>query len=168
MSGFSRLTLYYIYLRKENEIVEKWSLLALLGTGLMSLSVSHASDQVAYPTGYQDWSHIKSMVIKPGHPLANPFQGIHHVYANAKAKRGLKSGHYEDGAIFVFDLLQYIEADKTLQESDRKLVGVMKMDKRQFAKTGGWGLKALRVTVKQNVWSVMAGSLALLVIYRKR
>lgn len=121
--------------------LKKWSLLALLGTGLMSLSVSHASDQVGYPTGYQDWSHIKSMVIKPGHPLANPFQGIHHVYANAKAKRGLKSGHYEDGAMFVFDLLQYIEADKTLQESDRKLVGVMKMDKRQFAKTGGWGFE---------------------------
>ena len=96
---------------------------------------------VAYPEGYRNWRHDKSMLIQPGHALADPFQGIHHIYANNKAAEGLKNGKYEDGAIFVFDLLNYVEKDKTIQEGERKLVGIMQKDSTKYAATGGWGFE---------------------------
>ena len=94
---------------------------------------------VPYPDGYRNWSHVKSMIILPGHPLAETDQGIHHIYANKKALQGLKSGYYPDGALLVYDLLSYVEKDKTIQEGIRKLVGVMYKDSETFAETGGWG-----------------------------
>jgi len=103
---------------------------------------SIAADPVPYPAGYRDWTHAKSMVIQPGHPLENPFQGIHHVYVNDAAKRGLQSGRYADGAVFVFDLLDYVEGGKALQEGKRKLIGVMQRDSERYAATGGWGFEA--------------------------
>jgi Cytochrome P460 len=105
-------------------------------------SVCHAeNDAVPFPEGYRNWLHAKSMLIQPGHPLENPFQGIHHIYANGKAASGLKSGNYSDGSILVFDLLKYEEKDKTIQEGERKLVGVMQKDSVKYATTGGWGFE---------------------------
>lgn len=101
-----------------------------------------AGDQVPYPDGYRDWTHAKSMVIQPGHPLQNPFQGIHHIYVNDAAKKGLNSGRYADGAVFVFDLLNYDDNDQALQEGSRKLIGVMHKDHKAYANTGGWGFEA--------------------------
>lgn len=119
-----------------------WSLVFLLaGTGGFSLTAWAQPGQVEYPKGYRQWTHLKSMVIQKGHPLANPFQGIHHVYANPKAEKGLKSGKYSDGSIFAFDLLQAQDAGSALAEGPRKLLGVMKKDKKQFAATGGWGFE---------------------------
>lgn len=111
-------------------------LLGLAGTG-----VGSEPPKVAYPEGYRAWQHVKSMVIMPGHPLENPFQGIHHVYGNAKAIRGLRDGQYEDGAVLVFDLLEYSDAGDSLQESGRKLVGVMERDAKRYTATGGWGFE---------------------------
>lgn len=94
---------------------------------------------VDYPSGYRSWQHVKSMIILPGHPLEDPFGGIHHVYANTKAMSGLTGGEYEDGAIFVFDLLNYNDRDKTIVETDRKRIDVMQYDDERFSATGGWG-----------------------------
>ena len=94
---------------------------------------------VDYPTDYRSWQHVKSMIIQPGHPLADPFGGIHHVYANSKAISGLSSGQYEDGAFFVFDLLAYDDSNETIVETDRKRLGVMQYDSERFSETGGWG-----------------------------
>ncbi len=99
------------------------------------------NNNVAFPEGYRNWLHAKSMLIQPGHALENPFQGIHHVYANGKAANGLKSGNYADGSVLVFDLLKYEEKDKTIQEGERKLVGVMYKDSVKYASTGGWGFE---------------------------
>ena len=55
-----------------------------------------------YPVGYRDWTHVKSMVINPGHPLFDAFGGIHHLYANKKALAGYKSGKFPDGSVIVF------------------------------------------------------------------
>ena len=105
-------------------------------------TASHAEgNAVAFPEGYRNWLHAKSMLIQPGHPLENPFQGIHHVYANGKAEKGLKTGAYADGSVLVFDLLTYVEKDKTIQEGDRKLVGVMHKESAKYAATGGWGFE---------------------------
>src|SRR3989337_1249258 len=62
---------------------------------------------VKYPKDYRNWTHIKSMVIQQGHSLYESFGGIHHIYANEKALKAMKSGKlYPDGAVLVFDLLE--------------------------------------------------------------
>jgi hypothetical protein len=98
--------------------------------------------QAAYPEGYRSWTHVKSMVIQPGHPLEDPFAGIHHVYANPVAADGLRSGQWRDGAVLVFDLLDATSADHAITEGKRKLLGVMERDQNRFAATGGWGFEA--------------------------
>ena len=114
----------------------------LAGLLLFVATDNHAEgDGVAFPEGYRNWLHAKSMLIQPGHPLENPFQGIHHVYANDKAAKGLKTGTYADGSVLVFDLFNYVEKDKTIQEGDRKLVGVMQKNSAKYAATGGWGFE---------------------------
>ena len=97
------------------------------------------SAKVDFPTGYRSWQHVKSMIIQPGHPLEDPFGGIHHIYANSKAMSGLTGGQYEDGAYFVFDLLNYDDSNKTIVETDRKRRDVMQYDTQKFSETGGWG-----------------------------
>jgi hypothetical protein len=117
---------------------------SIVVAGLLSVIAvtSHAEkDGVHFPEGYRNWLHAKSMLIQPGHALENPFQGIHHIYANGRAAEGLKTGNYSDGAVLVFDLLKYEEKDKTIQEGERKLVGVMHKDSVKYAATGGWGFE---------------------------
>jgi len=100
----------------------------------------HAAD-VPYPAGYRAWTHVKSMVIEPGHPLHASFGGIHHLYANAKAMEGYRSGQFRDGSIIIFDLLEANAADNAVTEGKRKVVGVMHRDARKYAATGGWGFE---------------------------
>ncbi len=100
-----------------------------------------AQNAVPYPEGYRAWAHVKSMVILPGHPLENPFAGIHHVYANDKARQGLATGSYADGAVLVFDLLEGGVKDNAVAEGPRKLVGVMERNAKAYAATGGWGFE---------------------------
>ena len=99
-------------------------------------------DVVSYPEGYRDWTHAKSMVIHPGHSLEDPFAGIHHIYANEKAIKGMTDGRYGNGAVFVFDLLKYDDAGNALTESTRKFIGVMEFNEQAFEATGGWGFEA--------------------------
>ena len=99
-------------------------------------------DVVSYPEGYRDWTHVKSMVIQPGHSLEDPFAGIHHIYANEKAAKGMANGRYESGAVLVFDLLNYDDVGNALTESNRKFIGVMEYSKQAFDATGGWGFEA--------------------------
>lgn len=116
--------------------------LALLGSFALALpSRPSAEEPVSYPDGYRAWRHVKSMVILPGHALADPFAGIHHVYANQRALEGLDSGAYEDGAVFVFDLLEAQPAENAIAEGPRKLIGVMQRDAKRYAATGGWGFE---------------------------
>jgi len=96
---------------------------------------------VAYPEGYRNWYHVKSMVLQPGHPLYEGFGGIHHVYANAKAKRGLETGTYPDGAVFVFDLFEAPSENGAITEGNRKVLAVMERHSTRFATTGGWGFE---------------------------
>ena len=79
------------------------------------------------------------MIIQPGHPLEDSFGGMHHIYANSEAMNGLTDGSYEAGAVFVFDLLDYIESENVIVEADRKRIDVMQYDSKRFSETGGWG-----------------------------
>ena len=114
----------------------------ILASFLVLSGCAHANEpKVDFPKGYKQWPHIKSMVIKPGHPLENPFQGLHHVYGNSKALIGFEEGVFPDGSILVFDLVQDKSGGKTIQEGQRKLVGVMQRDEKAFTNTGGWGFE---------------------------
>lgn len=115
----------------------------IAGLMLVSAHTSFAEGMnTPFPEGYRNWLHVKSMLIKPGHPLENPFQGIHHIYANSKAVEGLKTGNYADDAVLVFDLLEYSETDSDITEGERKLIGVMHKNASRYAETGGWGFEA--------------------------
>ena len=106
---------------------------------------------VAYPEGYRDWTHVKSMVIQAGHPLHASFGGIHHLYANRKAVSGYRSGRFPDGAVIVFDLLEADSAGNALTEGPRKVVGVMQRDAKRYAATGGWGFEGFRADTRDRV-----------------
>ncbi len=99
------------------------------------------SKSVPYPEGYRAWRHVKSMVIGEGHALFGSFGGIHHLYANAAAMKGYKSGVFADGSVIVFDLLAANTADGATTEGARKVVGVMHRDAKRYAATGGWGFE---------------------------
>jgi len=118
------------------------NLAALTGL-ILALSNSSFAEGIdaPYPEGYRNWFHVKTMLIEPGHQLENPFQGIHHVYANPNAVEGLNTGVYPDGSVLVFDLLEYSEKDLTIQEGDRKLVGIMHKNSNMYSSTGGWGFE---------------------------
>jgi hypothetical protein len=104
-----------------------------------TLAATHP--EVPYPTNYRDWTHVKSMVIEPGHALHATFGGIHHLYANDQAMLGYRNGKFPDGAVIVFDLLEANAKDNTVTEGARKVVGVMHRDAKKFAATGGWGFE---------------------------
>ena len=118
-------------------------MLSIITALMLSLSNSGFAEGIdaPYPEGYRSWFHVKTMLIEPGHQLENPFQGLHHVYANPKAVQGLNTGTYANGAIFAFDLLKYAEKDLTIQEGDRKLLGIMHKDSNKYSSTGGWGFE---------------------------
>jgi hypothetical protein len=115
----------------------------LLAAACLALP-AHAADPVPYPEGYRAWTHVKSMLINPGHPLYDAFGGIHHLYANKAALAGYRKGAFADGSVIVFDLLEAKSADHAVQEGARKVVGVMRKDAKRYAATGGWGFEGFK------------------------
>jgi hypothetical protein len=113
----------------------------ILSSSLLVAASTYAGDNVDYPDGYRSWTHIKTMALHEGHPLENPFLGIHHIYGNEQGVSGSKTGQYDDGAVLVFDLLEYTTQDNASIEGDRILVGVMVKDSDKYSSTGGWGFE---------------------------
>lgn len=120
------------------------SIYPVIAAALLAAAGPAAADEVPYPAGYRNWHHVKSMVIKPGHPLYESFGGIHHIYANDKAVKGYGAGRFPDGAVIVFDLLQATDADNAVTEGPRKVVGVMHKDAKRYPRTGGWGFEGFK------------------------
>lgn len=116
-------------------------------TLLFALSLTTATTALAggmdvdYPHGYRHWTHVKSMILEPGHPLYASFGGLHHIYANERAMQGYRSGKFPNGAVIVFDLLEVDKAGNAISEGSRKIIGVMQCDARRFKDTGGWGFE---------------------------
>jgi hypothetical protein len=96
---------------------------------------------IAYPKGYRDYTHVKSMVIQQGHPLFEAFGGIHHIYANPSAVTGYRTGTFPDGSVIVFDLLEAPSEKGGITEGPRKVLAVMVKDRAAFGETGGWGFE---------------------------
>ena len=107
-------------------------------------ALSTDAPPVPYPKGYRQWTHVKSMVIQPGHALYDSFGGIHYLYANKLAEKGYARGKFPDGAVIAFDLLTATSADNTVQEGSRKVLGVMVKNSRRYKDTGGWGFEGFK------------------------
>lgn len=120
---------------------------------IISLAAKQDTSSVPYPENYRAWTHIKTLVILPGHPLFSSFGGIHHIYANDKALKALKSNSktFPDGSIFVFDLMEAPQKDNTISEGERKVLAVMIKNSKMFPKTGGWGFEAFKGNSKDRV-----------------
>jgi hypothetical protein len=116
-----------------------WLLAGALGIGAGPLA---AENPIDYPQGYRSWAHVKTLTLHSGHVLANPFEGIHHVYANPPAVTGIQGGEFADGAVLVFDLLEAVTEGEATAEGKRKLLAVMVKDRARYPKTGGWGFEA--------------------------
>ena len=89
-------------------------------------------------TGYRGWLHVKSAILTPSHPAAPSEGGIHHIYANAQAAAGYRSGQFPDGAVIVYELLETREKDGVVSEGPRRRLHVMTKQSSGNAATGGW------------------------------
>lgn len=99
-----------------------------------------------FPSGYREWTHVKSMVIHSDkHPLFTAFGGIHHVYVNKTGLAAAKAGStYPEGSVLVFDLVHNDDADGAYVEGTRKVVAVMQKNAQKYKATGGWGFQAFK------------------------
>lgn len=99
---------------------------------------------LAFPHGYREWTHVKTMQLKLGHVLYQEFGGIHHIYANKKAMEGYQRGKFPNGATIAFDLLESKDELTATSEGARKFIGVMHKDARRYPATGGWAFEAFK------------------------
>ncbi len=128
------------------------TLAAALALIALSRPCSGEEAVLSLPSGYRSWTHVKSMVILPGHPLYGAFGGMHHVYVNDVGLPASKSGGpYPDGAILVFDLFESPAKDNAHVAGDRKITAVMVKDSRRFRATGGWGFGGFKPNNPANV-----------------
>lgn len=116
----------------------------LTGTAFLLLGAADNYTPVPYPDGWRNWHHVKSMVIQEGHPLFGAFGGIHHLYANARAMQGYRTGEWPDGAIIAFDLHEAVNTGNAITAGARKVLGVMHRDQETYAETGGWGFEGFK------------------------
>ncbi len=127
--------------------MKKLALALLLSLG--TAPAWSAEAQVAYPDGFRNWNHVKSMVLNKGHPLYAAVGGMHHLYANPKAMKGYKAGNkFADGSVIVFDLFEAVDKDNAVSEGGRKAVLVMRRDGRKFKDTDGWGYQVFDAKAK--------------------
>ena len=114
--------------------------LAALGSAASAVAQDAEMAKVDYPTGYRDWTHVKSIGDSTRTQLYKSFGGIHHIYANQSALEGYRTGSFADGSVIIFDLLEATAADNAITEGKRKVLGVMQKDGKRFAGTGARAL----------------------------
>jgi len=107
--------------------------------------------RIPFPSGYRDWTHVKSGLIEdPAHPAFARYGGLHHIYANPKAMTGYRTGKFPDGAILVYDLHTLVPLpDGSIDQGERRHLDVMVKDSVRFAETHGWGYEEFTANAPQ-------------------
>lgn len=143
-------------IHKKNErpiSLAKWRsviFLALAVTGVLAWSLSswaQSNDAIPYPTGYRQWTHVKSTIIGPKSPAYEKIGGIQHIYANEKGMEGYRTGRFPEGSILVYDFLKTEDdaySEGRTNEGSRRFTSVMVKDSKRYAATGGWGFEEFR------------------------
>jgi hypothetical protein len=121
----------------------------MLAASLFLAAAPAISADVTFPEKFRDGRHVKSMVIKPGHPLHAAVGGIHHIYGNAKAMAGYRSGKFADGAVITFDLFDAVGKDNAISEGAHKAVIVMAKNAKKYGATDGWGYQVFDPKTKK-------------------
>lgn len=141
----------------KKQIILSFGLFAAIVVGTAVL-FGFGNDEVKYPEGYRNWTHVKTLILEKGHPLYDAFGGIHHIYANKTALEGYKAGNkFKDGSVIVFDLLETVSADNAIAEGNRKVVGVMEKNSKKYKDTGGWGFEGFKADTRERVVKNMYG-----------
>jgi hypothetical protein len=122
---------------------------ATVAAAALLSALPSSAGEVAFPTGYRQWDHVKSMVINKGHPLYDAVGGIHHIYANPTALKGYRSGRFADGSVIVFDLFEAVDKDNAVSEGARKAVVVMSRNAKAHRATAGWGYQVFDPKTRQ-------------------
>jgi cytochrome P460 len=124
--------------------------LALAVTCIVTCSLSswaQSNDAISYPTGYRQWTHVKSTIIGPKSRAYEQIGGIQHIYANEKAMEGYRTGRFPEGSILVYDFLKTEDdaySEGRTNEGARRFTSVMVKDGKRYAATGGWGFEEFR------------------------
>lgn len=106
---------------------------------------AQSGDEVSYPKGWRDWTHIKSNLIGPKHSAYKAIGGFQHIYANEKGMEGYRTGNFPEGSILIYDFLEGIEdSSGATKEGPRRFTSVMVRDSKRYASTGGWGFEEFR------------------------
>jgi hypothetical protein len=129
---------------KNNSVVQVTIRLFCIAIVTIILTTSFRSEpptepNVAFPTGYRNWTHIKTGYIGPQSPMFRLAGGYHHIYANEKALFGYETGNFPEGSILVFDVIDGTEENGNIKQGKRKHIDVMVKDGSKYATTGGWG-----------------------------
>lgn len=111
----------------------------LLALGVLSLTTLHSDEGVQYPESFRRWVHVGTGVILPGaNPQMKSEEGMHHVFANAKAADAYATGEFPDGSVIVYELREAQQKNGVIFEGDRRRVDVMIKDASVYKNTGGW------------------------------
>ena len=65
----------------------------------------------------------------------------HHIYANALAMEGYRTGKFPQGSVLVADFLEMIDNKTGIEEGKRRSIDVMIRDTLLYKSTGGWGFE---------------------------
>ena len=126
------------------QISKRIAVITLVAIGCLTLGVkqwAQSDSQIAYPSNYRNWVHVRSALVDPNSPKAGRYGGLHHIYANEKALEGYRTGVFPDGSVIVFDLLETKENAGTTVEGPRKFIDVMSKESKRYPDTGGWGFE---------------------------
>jgi hypothetical protein len=119
--------------------------LVAVGTILASFryseGVAEESPTIAYPTGYRNWTHVKTYIVGPKSLAFKFIGGFNHVYANERALQGYKSGHFYNGSVIVSDVIEAKEDSVDIREGRRHHLDVMARDSIKYADSGGWAFE---------------------------
>lgn len=99
----------------------------------------HSAEDLQYPDGFRRWVHVGTGVILPGsNPQMKSEEGMHHVFANAKAADAYATGDFPDGSVIVYELREAQQKNGIIFEGERRRVDVMIKDSTLYKSTGGW------------------------------
>jgi hypothetical protein len=119
--------------------VKTKTLVLFASAAVLSMSFSFGAESVLYPDNFERWVHVSTGVVLPGADTRiMSEEGMHHIFANAKAVDGYSSGDFPDGAIIVYELREIEQRDGVIREGVRKRVDVMIKDSSLYKDRGGW------------------------------
>ena len=117
--------------------------IALGATCAVTLAWAATHRAVEFPEGYRAWTHLSSSYVGSDAPAGAMSElGVHHIYGNAQAVEGLRTGRFADGSKLVYDLIETTTANGITREGARKRLDVMVKDSARYAASGGWGFES--------------------------